>query len=79
MADSLALLAESGVNTMPAGSITSRYGEAERVLGELATVGMDYDDVVRTVEEQGVAKFDAAWEELGERLGSALARRPEQA
>jgi transaldolase len=87
------LVAPGVVNTMPAGtlaavadhgeiptdSITGHYDEAERVLGELAALGVDYDDVVQTLEDQGVAKFDAAWDELGERLNTALARHPERA
>ena len=31
---------------------------------QLADVGIDYDDVVQVLEDEGVEKFDASWTEL---------------
>jgi transaldolase len=71
------LVAPSTVNTMPEatldavadhGSITGdtihRYDEARATMAALAEAGIDYDDVVRVLEEEGVAKFEASWNEL---------------
>jgi transaldolase len=38
--------------------------EARRVFEELAQAGVDYDDVTRTLEREGVEKFAASFEEL---------------
>jgi transaldolase len=38
--------------------------EAHRVLEQLAAVGIDYDDVVLTLEQEGVQKFSDSFEEL---------------
>jgi transaldolase len=38
--------------------------EAERLLDELRDAGVDYDDVVQTLEVEGVDKFVAAFDEL---------------
>jgi transaldolase len=38
--------------------------EAHALLGELAKAGVDYDDVVATLEAEGVQKFDDAFEGL---------------
>jgi transaldolase len=72
------LIAPGVVNTMPestlhafadhgevqADTITGRYAEAQQVLDQLAELGIDYDDVVLTLEREGVDKFAASWEEL---------------
>ncbi|MBX6723515.1 MAG: transaldolase, partial [Dactylosporangium sp.] len=66
------------VNTMPqetidafadhgevrADTVTGAYDEAQAVLDELADLGVDYDDVVATLEREGVEKFEASWLEL---------------
>lgn len=73
------------VNTMPeatmeavadhseAGDDTVRgsYGAARQVLDDLATMGIDYDDVVNLLEREGVEKFVTAWADL---LGSVEGR-----
>jgi transaldolase len=64
---------------IPTGSIAGCYDDAERVLDELATLGIDYHDVVQDLEDQGVAKFDAAWDELGGKLVAALGGHPGRA
>jgi transaldolase len=33
-------------------------------MASLASVGIDYDDVVRVLEEEGVEKFMTSWQEL---------------
>ena len=38
--------------------------EAHRLLEQLAAVGIDYDDVVATLEQEGVAKFSDSFTEL---------------
>ena len=38
--------------------------EAEATLEELARVGVDYDDVVQVLEDEGVEKFADSWKEL---------------
>jgi len=60
---------------VPADSIHGHYEEAQQTLDQLKAIGIDYDDVMRTLENDGVAKFDAAWEQLGEHMDSVLARR----
>ncbi len=75
------LIAPGIVNTMPEptlnafadhgevgpDTITGNYADAQQVLDDLAAVGVDYHDVVRVLEEEGVEKFEASWLEL---LGS---------
>jgi transaldolase len=41
---------------------------------QLADVGIDYDDAVRVLEEEGVEKFEASWNELIESVQSELER-----
>jgi transaldolase len=36
-------------------------GEAQGLLEELQVVGVDYDDVVETLEREGIAKFSASF------------------
>ena len=82
------LVANGTVNTMPEptihavadhGHITGdtirpNYTDAHEVLKALADVGIDYDDVVRVLEEEGVEKFVASWQELTESTKSELER-----
>jgi transaldolase len=72
------LIAPGVVNTMPEATIhafadhgvvkpdtvTGMYGDAQQVLDDLAALGIDYDDVVDTLEREGVQKFEASWVEL---------------
>ena len=80
------LIARDVVNTMPeatlrafaehgqvvADSIRPHYDEARQVLSQLQAIGIDYDDVTQGLEDQGVAAFDAAWQELGDQLAAKL-------
>jgi transaldolase len=72
------LVAPGVVNTMPeatihaftdhgvtkADAVTGSYAAAQKVLDDLAELGVNYDDVVDTLEREGVEKFNASWEEL---------------
>jgi transaldolase len=57
---------------IPDDSIHGTYADSQAVLDDLAALGVDYDDVVQTLEDQGVATFDASWDHLGQRLATAL-------
>ena len=73
------LVAPDSVNTMPLGTIEAYqdHGDSSPIafdeldieksegqLAALADVGIDYDDVVQTLEDEGVEKFVASWNEL---------------
>ncbi len=72
------LIAPGVVNTMPEptihafadhgevnpGIVQTSYGTAQQVLDDLAALGIDYDDVIATLEREGVEKFEASWLEL---------------
>ena len=80
------LVAPGVVNTMPEGtlravadhgvvptdSIRDYYPGAQRVLVRLAAVGVDYRDVVQTLEDQAVTAFTASWDRLSQQVGAAL-------
>jgi transaldolase len=80
------LVADGVVNTMPEptihavadhGKVTGdtirpNYANAHEVMDALAAVGIDYDDVVRVLEEEGVEKFTASWSELTESTQNEL-------
>jgi transaldolase len=73
------LIAPGVVNTMPEATIhafadhgevrgdtiTGRYDEAQQALNDLAAIGVEYKDVVDTLEREGVEKFAQSWGELG--------------
>ena len=88
------LVAPNTVNTMPEATIkatadhgeitgdtiTPNYDDAQQVLDRLEALGISYDDVVQTVEDEGVDKFEASWPELlavGDQ-GARLGRRGRQ-
>ncbi|MGA8547932.1 MAG: transaldolase [Mycobacterium sp.] len=60
---------------IPADSVREHYAAAQDVLDRLAAVGIDYDDVVTHLEDDGVEKFDAAWDHLADQLRDALGSR----
>jgi transaldolase len=45
-------------------TLTQGVDEARRLLERLAKVGVDYDDVVETLETEGIEKFTAAFAKL---------------
>ncbi|MFY1672021.1 transaldolase [Plantactinospora sp. WMMB334] len=72
------LIAPGTVNTMPEpvidayadhgetrpDTVTGAYAEAREVLDGLTAAGIDFDDVIATLEREGVEKFEASWLEL---------------
>ncbi|MQA85150.1 MAG: transaldolase [Streptosporangiales bacterium] len=82
------LIAPGVVNTMPeptlnavadhaavsGDTVRGRYEQASADLAALGEVGIDYDDVVRVLEEEGVDKFAASWNELLQTVRGELER-----
>ncbi len=80
------LVVENTVNTMPEktllavkdhGVITGdqvrpNYDHARKVMQDLKNAGIDYDDVIATLEEEGVDKFVKSWNELLETVRKNL-------
>jgi len=60
---------------IPQDSVRGHYADAPQVLSDLQTLGVDYRDVTSVLENNGLAAFDASWQELGDQLAVAL-RRP---
>jgi transaldolase len=72
------LVAPGTVNTMPEATlqavydhgvieqdtIRSHYTEAQDVLDRLEQIGVPYDDVIETLEVEGVEKFEDSWNHL---------------
>jgi len=56
-------------------TVTGSYREAKTTLAELAAAGIDYDDVVATLEREGAEKFAASWHELLASMASQLGDR----
>ena len=48
------------------------YDDAAAVLSDLAEAGIDYDDVIATLEREGVEKFVKSWDELAETVQKSL-------
>jgi transaldolase len=57
---------------VPGDTITGSYAAARQVLADLAAVGVDMDDVVQVLEDEGVDKFEASWKELLEDVAKSL-------
>jgi transaldolase len=82
------LVAPGIVNTMPEATLDAvydhgvfrgdtirpMYAEAKKVLDDLAELGVDYDDVVQVLEDEGVDKFEVSWNELLEAVQAELER-----
>jgi transaldolase len=82
------LVAPGTVNTMPEatleavadhGQITGdpvrgTYEQARADLDALAGVGISYDDVVQLLEDEGVEKFEASWNDLLKSTEAELGR-----
>jgi transaldolase len=77
------LIGPDTVNTMPKETIEAfqdhgvvrltleeRLDEARQLFEELAAVGIDYDDVTRVLEEEGVQKFAESFEGLLEGIAA---------
>ncbi|MEV8096216.1 transaldolase [Kitasatospora sp. NPDC085879] len=86
------LVAPGTVNTMPEGTldatddhgvvtgdtITPNYGDAKAVMDAVAAAGVDYDDVVQVLEDEGVEKFEVSWKELLDTVAASLAAHGDQ-
>jgi transaldolase len=64
---------------IPDDSIHGTYDQSQGVLRELAALGIDYHNVVQVLEDQGVSAFEASWDQLGQRLATALHPGPDPA
>ncbi|WP_181765494.1 transaldolase [Streptomyces albidus (ex Kaewkla and Franco 2022)] len=72
------LVAPNTVNTMPEATLKAvddhgeikgdavrpNYTDAQAVLDAVGKLGISYDDVVQVLEDEGVEKFEASWNEL---------------
>jgi transaldolase len=81
------LIGPETVNTMPLETIRAfqdhgevrgdtvleGLDEARALIGRLREVGVDYDDVVETIEAEGVQKFADAFDEIVESIGAKRA------
>ncbi|MFC9291280.1 transaldolase [Streptomyces sp. NPDC057052] len=80
------LVAPGTVNTMPEATlnatadhgavtgdtVTGRYAQARADLAAVAALGISYDEVVTRLEEEGVAKFAVAWQDLLDAVTKSL-------
>jgi transaldolase len=57
-----------------ADTVTGRAGEAQEVFDALTRVGVDFDDVLDVLEQEGVQKFVASWDELVETVEAQMAQ-----
>jgi transaldolase len=53
-------------------AVTGSYAQAQKVLDDLAAVGVDYDDVTAVLEREGIEKFTVSWNELLDTVTAAL-------
>ncbi|HUA30219.1 MAG TPA: transaldolase [Streptosporangiaceae bacterium] len=84
------LVAPDTVNTMPEATlhatqahgtlhgdtIHGTYDQSRKVFEQLDGLGIGYDDVVTVLEQQGVQKFEASWNELLETIRTEMAAAP---
>jgi transaldolase len=82
------LVVKDTVNTMPEGTLRATaghgvlhgdtvhgtYDESRQVFARLEALGISYDDVVQVLEDEGVAKFAASWNELLETIRTELSK-----
>ena len=86
------LVAPNTVNTMPeatldavadhgrigGNTISGTYGQAQKVLDDLAALGIEYNEVIAVLEAEGVQKFEDSYAQLVEsvkaKIGAAGAR-----
>ncbi|HEX3925665.1 MAG TPA: transaldolase [Streptosporangiaceae bacterium] len=80
------LVAPNTVNTMPEATIHATadhgalhgdtirgtYDASRKVFADLEALGIHYDDVVQVLEDQGVEKFEASWNELLETISNEM-------
>jgi transaldolase len=66
----LAAVADHGV--IRGDTVRGEYREAAAVMASLAEAGIDYDDVVTTLEHHGLTTFEASWAALADTLTHKL-------
>jgi transaldolase len=80
------LVANGVVNTMPQATLAAVadhgtirgdtirpfYTDAHQVLHDIAAIGVDYDDVVDLLEDEGIQKFEASWARVTAQLSDRL-------
>ncbi|WP_159775076.1 transaldolase [Streptomyces sp. HM190] len=80
------LVAPGTVNTMPEATlrataahgvirgdtVTGGYAQARADLAAVEALGVSYDEVVRQLEEEGVATFTAAWQDLLDAVAKSM-------
>ncbi|MCG8965491.1 MULTISPECIES: transaldolase [Streptomyces] len=80
------LVAPGTVNTMPEATldaaadhgdvqgdtVTGGYAQARADLAAVERLGISYDEVVEQLEQEGVAKFEAAWQDLLDAVTKSL-------
>ncbi|MFJ3338713.1 transaldolase [Streptomyces sp. NPDC086766] len=80
------LVAPGTVNTMPEATlhatadhggitgdtVTGGYDRARADLAAVGALGISYDEVVRQLEDEGVAKFEVAWQDLLDAVTKSL-------
>jgi transaldolase len=76
------------VNTMPEATMNAEadhgepngdavrgtYADAKKAIADIEALGISYDDVVQVLEDEGVEKFEASWNELLTATSSELER-----
>ncbi len=76
------------VNTMPEATIEATadhaplhgdavrgtYEESRALFADLEQLGISYDDVVQVLEDEGVSKFAASWQQFADTISSELAK-----
>jgi len=81
------LVAPNTVNTMPeatldatadhgvirGNTIAGTYADAQKVLDDLAKLGIAYNDVIEVLEVEGVQKFDDSYTQLAESVKAQVA------
>ncbi|NUQ98361.1 MAG: transaldolase [Streptomyces sp.] len=80
------LVAPGTVNTMPEATlnatadhgeitgdtVTGGYAQARADLAAVEALGISYDEVVQKLEDEGVAKFETAWQDLLDAVAKSL-------
>ncbi|MFJ8021743.1 transaldolase [Streptomyces sp. NPDC096311] len=83
------LVAPGTVNTMPEATlnatadhgdihgdaVTGGYAQARADLAAVEGLGISYDEVVNQLEDEGVSKFEAAWEDLLDAVATSLSSK----
>jgi transaldolase len=57
---------------VPADSVRDHYDDSAEVVARLDALGIDLDDALQKLEDDGVSSFEGAWTQLAEELSSTL-------